>query len=420
MAPPQLARDAPVLDVVEPLVVGGAPVFRHELDFAIGDLVQRRLGDRLAREESAFRGRLAHGDEPLVRQHRLDDDARAVAARHHQFMRLDLLQQALRVEVGDDLLARGEAVHAAIGGRRVVRDLRVQGQDDDLRQFVALAHGVIVHVVRRGDLHAARAEFLVDVFVGDDGDFAVRQGQLEHLAHQRRVALVRRIDGHGHVAQHGFRTGGGHRQETAAVGQRVFDVPHGAVFFLGHHFQVGHRRAQHGVPVDEALAAVDQALFEQAHEDVGDDFRARLIHREVFALPVGRGAQAAHLAGDDGTGFFFPFPHFFHEFLAAQVMARNLLRVQLALHDDLRGDARVVGAGNPGRVVAQHAVVAGQAIHDGLVERMAHVQGAGDVRRRQLDAEGRFSRIEGGAKVTALLPLGAPELFNVGGLERLG
>ena len=30
VAPPQLARDAPVLDVVQPLVVGVDPVFRHE------------------------------------------------------------------------------------------------------------------------------------------------------------------------------------------------------------------------------------------------------------------------------------------------------------------------------------------------------------------------------------------------------
>jgi hypothetical protein len=65
-------------------------------------------------------------------------------------------------------------------------------------------------------------------------------------------------------------------------------------------------------------------------------------------------------------------------------------------------------------------MVAGQAVHDGLVEGMAHVQGAGHVRRRQLDAERRLAGVEGGGVVTALFPLGAPELFNVGRLERLG
>jgi hypothetical protein len=46
----------------------------------------------------------------------------------------------------------------------------VQGEDVDHRQAVALAHFVVVEVVRRGDLHAAGAEGHVDVFVGDDRD----------------------------------------------------------------------------------------------------------------------------------------------------------------------------------------------------------------------------------------------------------
>mgnify|MGYP003693838417 CR=1 FL=1 len=61
--------------------------------------------------------------------------------------------------------------------------------------------------------------------------------------------------------------------------------------------------------------------------------------------------------------------------------------LQLLLDDDLRGDARVVGADLPQRVVAAHPVVADQHVHQRLLERVAHVQRAGDVRRRQLDAE---------------------------------
>ncbi|MPM08936.1 hypothetical protein SDC9_55252 [bioreactor metagenome] len=66
-------------------------------------------------------------------------------------------------------------------------------------------------------------------------------------------------------------------------------------------------------------------------------------------------------------------------------MAGNALGVQLALDDDLRGDAGVVGARLPQRVVTAHPVVAGQCIHDRLVEAMAHVQRAGDVGRRDHD-----------------------------------
>jgi hypothetical protein len=62
-------------------------------------------------------------------------------------------------------------------------------------------------------------------------------------------------------------------------------------------------------------------------------------------------------------------------------------RIELALDDDLGGDAGVVGARLPQRVVAAHAVVARQRVHERLVEAVAHVQRAGDVRRRQQDAE---------------------------------
>src|SRR5690606_9537527 len=98
-----------------------------------------------------------------------------------------------------------------------------------------------------------------------------------------------------------------------------------------------------------------------------------------------RRAQPAELLGDGAARLVLPLPDFLDEFLAAQVVARYLLGVELAFDDDLGGDARVVGAGDEDRVVALHAVVAHQAVHDGLVERMPHVQGAGYIGRRELN-----------------------------------
>ena len=68
-------------------------------------------------------------------------------------------------------------------------------------------------------------------------------------------------------------------------------------------------------------------------------------------------------------------------------MARYAFLGQLALHHDLGGDAGVIGARNPSGVAAFHAVIAGEAVHNGLVESMPHVQRAGYIRRRQLDRE---------------------------------
>jgi hypothetical protein len=60
--------------------------------------------------------------------------------------------------------------------------------------------------------------------------------------------------------------------------------------------------------------------------------------------------------------------------------------LELLLDDDLRRDARMVGADLPERVVAAHPMPADEHVHQRLLERVTHVQRAGDVRRRQLDA----------------------------------
>src|SRR3546814_6459596 len=53
-------------------------------------------------------------DIPLLGQPGLDHHLRAVAMWHHMFVRLDLLDQLQRFHRGDDRLAGGEALHAAI------------------------------------------------------------------------------------------------------------------------------------------------------------------------------------------------------------------------------------------------------------------------------------------------------------------
>ena len=55
-------------------------------------------------------------------------------------------------------------------------------------------------------------------------------------------------------------------------------------------------------------------------------------------------------------------------------MTRNILCCELAFHDNLRGDARVVSPWNPASVKAFHAVVTRQTVHNGLIERVSHMQ----------------------------------------------
>jgi len=89
-----------------------------------------------------------------------------------------------------------------------------------------------------------------------------------------------------------------------------------------------------------------------------------------------------------------------------------LLCCKLALDHHLCGDAGVIGTGLPESVVTFHPVVADQGVHDGILKRVAHMQGAGDVRWRNHDAVRRAAAV--GCKVIAALPVLVPGLFYGG------
>ena len=199
-------------------------------------------------------------------------------------------------------------------------------------------------------------------------------GSADRLADRRAVALVVRIHRHRDVAQHRFRARRRHDHGATAICKRIANLPELALLLFALDLEVGHRRAERRVPVDEALAAIDEAVVVQAHERFEHRGRQTFVHREALARPVGGRAQAPHLLRDGGAGFFLPRPHALDELFATEIVPRRALAGELLLDDDLRRDARVIGADLPQRVVAAHAVIADHEIHQRLLERMAHVK----------------------------------------------
>jgi hypothetical protein len=86
--PPQLARDAPILDVLQPVKVNLLETLRDNLDAPVADGGQRGFCQRLDL------------DEPLLRNHRLDDLAAALGTRHVERVRLFLDDQTGGLHVG--------------------------------------------------------------------------------------------------------------------------------------------------------------------------------------------------------------------------------------------------------------------------------------------------------------------------------
>ena len=215
--PPQLARDAPRLDVLHPIEIRRLPIARHEYRARGAHRGDRRRGKRLR----------VH--VPLIGEKRLDHDRRAVAVRHHVRVRLGLCEQTRNLEPPHDVLAHDEAIEAMIGqrllelrrGRHVAQkrlvtrklEMRLGVKHVDERQIMPTPHLEVVEVVRRRDLDRTGAFLRIGVFVGDDRNAPADQRQDGALPHQMPVALIVGMHRDRHVAEHRLRPRGRNRDE---------------------------------------------------------------------------------------------------------------------------------------------------------------------------------------------------------------
>ena len=324
---------------------------------------------------------------------------------HGVDVRLHPLDQALRLQIGEHALARLHPVEAAVGLGRVLVDPGLGVEHVDDIEVVAAAHLEVVEVVGRRDLHRARALLGIGIVVGDDGEPTADQRQHRLAPDEAPIALVLRVHGDGGIAQHGLGPGGGDDDVRAGPScDGIADVPELAVLHLPLlDLEIGDRRAQHRVPVDQALVAIDQALPVEADEDLDHRPAQAFVHGKALARPVGRGAEAAELTPDRAARFGLPGPDPLDERLAAEGAPLRPLPGQLALHHHLRRDPGVVHARLPERVAAGLAAIAGEHVLQRVVERVPHVQAAGDVGRRHHHAPGLRSAGPAG-EAAALLP----------------
>ena len=389
--------------------------------------------------------------------------------RDHLLARLEPVQPAqivgnevdgVRLGLGQGLFALGDG-HGDGGGFGVGRAVvahRCLGVHQAVAGDVAApCDAVVVEVMRTGDLDRARAEIGVGVVVGDDGDQAAvffwPDRDFAKLPDDGRVAFVRGVDRNRAVAQHGFGPGGSDGDVIAGLAQRdvavlvlldifvggasrerVLEVPHVAVHLDILDFEVGNRGFEMRVPVDQPLAAVDQALVVHIDKDLDDGVveigRAAVrvgvarsaAHGEGLARPVAGGAEAFELTDDRAARFDLLLPDALEEFIAAHFATGGFAVCgHLALGDHLRGDARVIRTRLPERVEAAHAVPADQDVLQCVVEGVAHVQRACHVGRRDHDGKGlgTFPGVGTGLEGTALFPGSVEPVFGFLSVECL-
>ena len=194
MSPPQLARDAPVLDVLQPVLIG-VLVFRGvELDFVVHHGWQGNVG------------KMFHAEEPLQRQTGLDGCVGVTLGIAHLVgVLFHTLHQTCLFKVAGYLFAAGKTVHAHIEGR-LSRDGAVGIEDVDALEVVRLAEHVVVGVVGGSDLQTTCAKLYFDIAVFDDLYLASYQRHDDVVPLEPLVLRVFGVDTHGCVAHDGFRT----------------------------------------------------------------------------------------------------------------------------------------------------------------------------------------------------------------------
>ena len=284
-------------------------------------------------------------------------------------------------------------------------DVGVFGQDILHRQVVAQADFEVVRVVGWRDLDDTRAKFAFNIGVCDDRDGPSGQRQDDVLADQVLVAFVFGMDGDSRVAEQRFRARRGQDEVAFPFHQRITQMVKMAVLFFVFDLGVRNGRQAGRTPVDDPLATVNQALFKEADEDLLDGIGTTLVEGKSFAAPVTGGAKAFELLDDPAAIQALPFPGALEEFLAAEVLFADAF---LAHGFDDLGFGRnrgMVSARQPECSIALHALEADQDILQRIVQGVAHMQLAGDVRRRDHDGIRFFRRIRLGGKIAPVLPV---------------
>ena len=296
------------------------------------------------------------------------------------------------------------------------------------RNVAALGDLIVVKVVRAGNLHRARAEIWIWIFIRDDRNQAAElfrpDWDFTQLADDRSIALIRRVHSHRAITKHGFRPRCCDRdivpllfQRDVAVrifldigvgltaSERIFEVPHMAVDFFILDFEIGNRRLELRVPIDQTFGAIDQALIIEIDKSLVHGRAEILVQREFGILPITRGAEAFELIENGAARFLFPLPDFFNEGVAAHGTTILIAAgCQLALDDHLRGNARMVHARLPTDILAAHPLEPAQNVLDRIVERVTHVEATGDVWRRNHNRIGFGAGIHARPETARLFP----------------
>jgi len=410
--PEDLARDAPILDLLHPPEERPFPAGRVDPDLPAA----HRIDD--GRREGL------HANEPLGREPGFDHGVRAFGPRDRVPVGFGPDQQTRSFELLERLRPRVGPVHPSVLGRdpragqvaRVVQDV---GRHRQAR--VALVDLVVDNIVARGHLERPRPEGRVDRSVGDDRHLAVGERNDDLSPDQRPVTVVFGVDGDRHVSEDRLGTDGRDLQPTGrAVRPWIAEVDEHPVLFRVDHFEVADRGPELRVPVDHPLSAVDEALLVEPNEHLPGRAHTRSVHRVPVSAPIDREAPGSRLFPDPFLVLLHPTLDLVKRLFARQLLEPYSLLLETTAYLDLGGEAGMVEARNPDGRVAAHPVVAHQDVHDRVPEHVPDGEDPGHVRGWEDEGVGRALGSVRTAGDPLVVPRFLPTRFDLSRLEARG
>ncbi len=226
-----------------------------------------------------------HLKEPLHGEFRLDDNFGTFGIAHLIVVVLYFFHKPPGLKVLDDFLAHFKAVMTYVHATSF-RDSAVGIEYIDDWEIIFFTEHIVVHIMCRGHLEAARTEIHLHIFIHNNGDNAANERYNNLLPFQPLITFIIGIDTHGCITEDGFGAGRGNDNILVLPFHIIFQMEQLGMLILVNHFLIGKSRQGCRIPVYHTHSAINQPLVIKVTEHTDNALGAGFIHGECRAAPV--------------------------------------------------------------------------------------------------------------------------------------
>ncbi len=153
-------------------------------------------------------------------------------------------------------------------------------------KVMALPYLKIIGVMSRRDLYCPCPICHIDIFISDNRDFAISEGQLDFCANQMLIPLVIWVDRYRYVTEHGLWARSSNNNLSDMIECRVGNVVELAFFIFVHHLNITKTRLVFETIIHHTLAPIDQPVIPKLLERAIDSRNHLLVQRKHEVFPA--------------------------------------------------------------------------------------------------------------------------------------